>query len=137
MFHVTQNNTCLMPSPTVHIYKVNDSWDIVGMVTCQSDLYCHTKWLKTGLERNRYSRLQYATPIVIKTNTAHAEQMLLEQNGSALCMRLHHTFIGNPILSITCEQRTYASIQHNIHKNVKKKEPFLRYNSVLFSKPSH
>ncbi len=36
-----------------------------------------------------------------------------------------------------CEQRTYASIQHNIHKNLKKKEPFLRYNSVLFSKPSH
>jgi len=44
MFHVTQNNTCLRPSPTEQIYKVNDSWDIVEMVTCQSDLYYHTKW---------------------------------------------------------------------------------------------
>lgn len=67
MFHVTQNNTCLRPSPTEQIYKVNDSWDIVEMVTCQSDLYYHTKWRKTGLERNYCSCVQYTTLLLIQS----------------------------------------------------------------------
>jgi len=44
MFHVTQNNTCLRPSPTEQIYKVNDSWDIVEIWLASHHFNNHTKW---------------------------------------------------------------------------------------------